>query len=669
MNFGFPQFFWALLALSIPLLIHLFNLRRPKTVFFSNTRFLKSLEEQTKSVKRLKYWLILSLRMLVLVLLISAFALPFDSSKGKENERAYLHIYIDNSLSMGQEGALGSLFNQALLWSSDFLSGLGDNVEIQLVTNDFNARYQRFYSVNEAEELLRGLGPSASHRTIPEVLNRFRNLSSSISGAQHDFILISDFQKSLFSQDSIPLNANESLQILPLIGRSSGQNAAIDSISLSAPVFVPGLDQELSVYLRNYASEDLNAVSLRFYLNDTLRNTQIVSLPAKGTEEVQISFSPERDGFHRGRLEIDKGSPNFDNSFYWSFQTISAQKVYFLSEEKESALPFHIFDNDYFDFKQDAPDNIDYDFFKDSRLVILKSNLALKESLFQQLEIHLDEGKNLWFFPASEASAYAEQLKKLGISIADQWQEDSVMAQTLNANDPFLAKSFIQSKNAPILPFSRKHIYAFEPTATTLLGVERDFPLLNRQGVRNGQIFYSLSSIQPAASNLAGHPIMVPLLANAALYGGQAPRYYIRAGQGSDFQSIEAPEMEQALEIEVENQNYIPQQRYRNDRYEIALMPMGLKAGNYPIVRNDQQIAWLSLNSNPLESALSPIENISAAFLPAPKIIDPQSSSQLEELKAGVLNSQQAYWPWFLVGALFLLLLEMLFLNQRQSHE
>lgn len=669
MNFGFPQFFWALLALSIPLLIHLFNLRRPKTVFFSNTRFLKTLEEQTKSVKRLKYWLILSLRLLALALIISAFALPFDGSTGEEKEKAYLHLYIDNSLSMSQEGAQGSLFNEALLWSSNLLSELDENVEVQIVNNDFNARYQRYYGLSEAEELLRGLGPNASHRSLLEILNRFRNLSSSQPEAQHDYILISDFQSSLFESDSLSLNPNERLQLLPLASGQSNQNAAIDSISLSAPVFVPGLDQDLKVYLRNYGAEDLNGVSLRFYLNDTLRNTQIVDLAAAGSAEVVISFSPEREGFHQSRLEMDKGAPNFDNSFYWSFQTISQQKVYFLSEESESPLPLQIFENDYFDLKKSSPENIDYDFFKESRLVILNSDLKLKASLVQQLNRHLEEGKNLWLFPGEDALGYGEQLKQIGINISGQWQEDSLMAQDLSAKDPFLAKSFIPSKNAPILPFSRKHLYAFEPSASALLSVERDFPLLSRKAVKNGQVFYSLTSINPKASNLAGHPIMIPLLANAALYGGQAPRYYVRAGRWEDYQSIEAPEMEQALEIEIEGQAYIPQQSYRNDRYELGLVAMGIRAGNYPVLRNEAQIAWFSLNSNPLESELKPIENLSAAFVPPAELLDPQSPGQLEELKAGILDQQQAYWPWFLAAALVLLLLEMLFLNQRQSHE
>ena len=54
MNFLYPNFLWALTAIAIPIIIHLFNFRKFKTVYFSNVAFLKNIKEETKSKSQLK---------------------------------------------------------------------------------------------------------------------------------------------------------------------------------------------------------------------------------------------------------------------------------------------------------------------------------------------------------------------------------------------------------------------------------------------------------------------------------------------------------------------------------------------------------------------------------------------------------------------------------------
>jgi len=666
MNFGFPQFFWALLALSIPILIHLFNLRRPKTVFFSNTRFLKQLEEQRKSIKRLRYWLILSLRSLALAALVFAFTLPFQEDENQVNAgETYLHIYIDNSLSMQGEGSEGSLLNQARLYAKDLLNSLGDGLQVQLIANDFKPRYQAYYTNIEANDLIREISVSASHRSIEDVLQRFRNLSERNPNAQHQYLLISDFQNSIFSSDSINLAANESVQVLQLRASRTLQNAAIDSVQFATPVFVPGLDQELSVFIRNYSDQKLPSVNLAFYLNDTLRNTQVLDLEANVLNEAKLSFSPSKPGSYRGRLEIDKGEPDFDNSFYFSFQTLKKQKVYLLSELKNSDLPLQVFDNDYFQLIQDEPGNLDYDYLKDCRLILLQSDLPLSESLNQQLKNHLQKGKNIWFFPAKDAQVYQSNLNQFGIEIGKNWIKDSVMAQDLNSEDPFLAKTFIPSRQKPILPYTKSYLKNPEESATPLLEVNSGLALLSRLNYHQGQIFYASTSLESEFSNLGSHPILVPLLANASFFAGDAPQSYIRSGLSEDYQSIEAPQLEEALVINTKEGDLIPLQQYKGDRYQISLYGKDLEAGSYKLSRNGEELAWLAVNSNPKESDLSTVEKLSGRFKPNAKVLDIESKADTANLRAGILHESLPLWPWFLALALLFLFLEMLFLKSK----
>ncbi len=48
MNFLYPSFLFGLLALSVPIAIHLFNFRRTRRVFFTNVALLRTVQTETK---------------------------------------------------------------------------------------------------------------------------------------------------------------------------------------------------------------------------------------------------------------------------------------------------------------------------------------------------------------------------------------------------------------------------------------------------------------------------------------------------------------------------------------------------------------------------------------------------------------------------------------------
>ena len=77
MSFVYPAFLWALAALSIPIIIHLFNFRRYKTVYFPDISFLKEVKQETDSRSKIKHWLVLLMRLLAISFLVFAFAQPF----------------------------------------------------------------------------------------------------------------------------------------------------------------------------------------------------------------------------------------------------------------------------------------------------------------------------------------------------------------------------------------------------------------------------------------------------------------------------------------------------------------------------------------------------------------------------------------------------------------
>ena len=115
-----PYLLYALFAIAIPILIHLFNLRKHKVIYFSSLRFLKEIKTKNKKKSRLKNILILLCRILAITFLILAFAKPFVPAKNK-SEKNDVFIYLDNSLSMDIDFGNGNLFNIAKMKASQKL--------------------------------------------------------------------------------------------------------------------------------------------------------------------------------------------------------------------------------------------------------------------------------------------------------------------------------------------------------------------------------------------------------------------------------------------------------------------------------------------------------------------------------------------------------------------
>src|SRR5215211_148311 len=109
LGFVTPAFFFAgLLLASIPIIIHILNRRRYKTVNWAAMEFL--LRAMRKNRRRLKFeqWILLATRCAVLVLIATALARPMgcrDSALARATgQRNALHvIVIDNSYSMAYE--------------------------------------------------------------------------------------------------------------------------------------------------------------------------------------------------------------------------------------------------------------------------------------------------------------------------------------------------------------------------------------------------------------------------------------------------------------------------------------------------------------------------------------------------------------------------------------
>ncbi|HXH20343.1 MAG TPA: BatA domain-containing protein, partial [Chitinophagales bacterium] len=140
MTFVNPLVLWALSLTAIPIIIHLFNFRRYKTVYFTNVKFLKEVTEETAVRSKVKHWLVLVSRILGIAFLVFAFAqpvIPLEKDTAVAAGRRGISVYVDNSFSMSAETEDEQLLNRAVRRAREIANAYGDDDRFQLLTNEF----------------------------------------------------------------------------------------------------------------------------------------------------------------------------------------------------------------------------------------------------------------------------------------------------------------------------------------------------------------------------------------------------------------------------------------------------------------------------------------------------------------------------------------------------
>jgi len=237
MKFVYPEFLWALFALAIPIIIHLFNFRKFRKVYFSNVSFLKEVKQETQSKSQLKHILVLIMRMLAIACLVLAFAIPYIPGEGRQSagDRA-VSIYLDNSFSMDGVSTNGRLFEIA---RNRIIELVNDSYEttdrFQLITNDFEGKHQRLVNRDEFLKLVNETEISATTRKLSEVMARQQDaLAEGEIPEQHAF-WFSDFQKSVTDLDALPADSGMTVYLQP-VQAEEVRNLYIDSIWFNTPV-------------------------------------------------------------------------------------------------------------------------------------------------------------------------------------------------------------------------------------------------------------------------------------------------------------------------------------------------------------------------------------------------------------------------------------------------
>src|SRR4051812_30295703 len=106
---------WGLGAASVPIILHLLNRRKFREMRWAAMRFLLAAIRKNRRRIRIEQWILLAVRTLIILMVVSAMAMPFLEAFGIvfQGQRAHRVIVVDASLSMGYTSGGSSRFDQA----------------------------------------------------------------------------------------------------------------------------------------------------------------------------------------------------------------------------------------------------------------------------------------------------------------------------------------------------------------------------------------------------------------------------------------------------------------------------------------------------------------------------------------------------------------------------
>ena len=170
MSFTYPLMLIGLTAILVPIIIHLFNFRRYKTVYFSNVKMLEDIQKKTKRASQIQQLIVLLLRVLGIACLVLAFAQPFLHGNTKSTKKGnVISIFVDNSYSMETNSKNGSRLFDAVDAAKSIVQTFDFADDFVLTTQDFSGEESHILNKDQMLELLDQIEVSPNSHSFKEI--------------------------------------------------------------------------------------------------------------------------------------------------------------------------------------------------------------------------------------------------------------------------------------------------------------------------------------------------------------------------------------------------------------------------------------------------------------------------------------------------------------------
>ncbi len=673
MQLVYPSFLWGLLAIGIPIAIHLLQLRRPQRVLFTNTGFIREVELTTMRRRRLQEILVLLARVLAVIFIVLLFCQPFIpvATSAAPTAVGTVGVLVDNSGSMQAPGTAQAQVRQEAVNGARALGrsyGAGTHFKLlgQRAGSLTGATYEAAVNTQSSTGPQRGWGAAAVRDAVQDE-------------QAGPLYLFSDFQKNEIGPDFWQkLRRTGEIVLVPQAARPAG-SIYVDSVWLNDAFVRVRTNVGLHIRLRNGGSEAVTDCPVKVLLGGRQVATFRVAVGAGQASETVTQVQVTDDKLVPGQVITGDAPVTFDNTYYFTLQPAAPIRILEIGQEPATQRAYAR--ESLFTYLFSKPQTVDYGELRRANLVLLHEVPQVDAGLREALVGVVRRGGSVVVVPTASPAAHAsyhELFRALGVG-GEQWQA--------SAREPVRQEVVMPSLRNPFF----KDVFGAQPRQVTMpqvapvlrLGQAGTDILRLRDGdaylteVENGvgRVYVFAAPFAGEYSDFAQHALFVPVLYRLAMisYHTDQPLAYRLPAPALTLTVPAASSASQGARDEAsyrlvrDSLTYIPAQRVQNGQLRLDV-PTDLRApGFYKLIKQGKVVTTLAFNPDKRESELAAYSAAELRQLlgdnhPNVRVLDdgaqPEAIARYRAEQAG-----QPLWRYCLLAALACLLAEALLLR------
>ena len=636
MQFKHPEILYFLFLLIIPILVHLFQLRRFKKEYFTNVQFLKELSIQTRKSSKLKKWLLLCTRLLLLTFLILAFAQPFFTAKESKKATNEMYIILDNSFSMQAKGKKGELLKRAV---QDLLEHTPETQNFSLITNSDN--YWNT-DIKTIQKELQNLKYSANSFQLENLLTKVNARKSAFN---KDIIVITD---AVGLEEKQLKNFHKDDNVYFITPKAEQKNnVSIDSVYINQT-----MDNFYEIGVKLSANgEDFNAVPIALYNNYKLTAKTLVSFEQQNKI---VNFTIPKADFHGYVSIVDKGL-SYDNIYYFSISKPEKVNVISIGANEKSNFLSRIYSPEEFNFNNFELTSLDYNLLEKQDAIVLNEIKDIPQALQTTLKSFVAKGGNLIVIPSIESNVANVNsfINNYGtIQLKTLVNKDKKVTK-INFNHPLFNTVFEKkidnfqypiNKNSFILTSNLPSILTYDDQSSFLTSIQN--------GISSVYVF--AAPINKENSNFQNSPLIVPTFYNMAQSSQRSVVNAIIIGENQPYIVDALVTKDEIVTVKNTTEKFIPVQQILNTKVKMTFNENPVEAGNFGIFNSDRLVQNISFNYNRTESNLTLInESVLSDYTISNDIETVFNNIQTDRTDTQI-------WKWFVIFTLLFIALELL---------
>jgi hypothetical protein len=669
-----PAFLAGLMAIAIPVLIHMIHRERRETFEFPSLMFLHKIPYRSVRRQKLRHLLLLAARCLAIAIIVAAFARPFFqrtmAAAPAAGDGREVVLLVDRSYSM----AHGGRWQRALEASRTIAGQIRALDRISVVT--FGASASQIVEPTSdggrVDRVLTATQPGSEPTRYASGLRMAAQVLGASDLPRKEIVLISDFHRSGWSpNDDVALPEGVAVRTVD-VSRKETDDVAVASVSVARTPVGGRVRATVTARATNLGPAP-RTVDATLELTGRRVDTRRVTIPARGTAQIVFAAAPVSEAAARGEVRITSDSQPSNDSFFFTVadeggaaalivepprprvnQSLFLSRALAVADDPEVRTTIK---------SADAFTPAD---LRGTSLVVLNESALPIGALGTQLRAHVTNGAMLVVVPGEGGAIGAATTEwravlPASVGVTTDRPDGGRWASVDFSNALFEPFRAARADFSSVSLTRYRTLTAAPDSAQVIARLDDGSPLLVERAVGEGRILMWAGTLDASWNDLPFHPLFVPLmhqLARRSVSGREGRSWFVAphvlnlATEGGEA-IVESPSG-QRVRVSPDSQRPTVELRERGF-YEVRGGTTAIGAGRPVAVNVDLVESDLS-HMDPAELVAAVTARSARGAGNAPRTPFAGTAQELER--------RQAIWWYLLLAALLLLAAETFFSNR-----